>query len=113
MWRIEAVLQTAVLLPDQFGERGPAMTAIPVATEPAAIVGLHDEWAEVDAAALLVSQQAVGEQQGVAGVVDGAEGQPDAAFGHHAGGELAAGQAERSPADLLRGQFARRRLRPC
>jgi hypothetical protein len=88
-----------------------------------------------------VGQQAIAEQQGVGGVVDRGEGQPDAAFGHDAGGELVAGQpegdqlpvagqirevfdvhleqAEGRPAEFLSGQasgwgrgFLRRWLRP-
>jgi hypothetical protein len=41
-----------------------------------------------------VGQQSIAKQQGVGGIVDRRVGQPGAALGHHAGGELIAGQAE-------------------
>lgn len=91
---IEAVLTALPLLFHQLGERRQAVTAIPVTAELTAVVGLHNQVRQPDAAALEVGQQPVGEQQGVGGVVDGGESQPDGAFRDDAGGELVAGQAE-------------------
>jgi hypothetical protein len=54
--RIETVLPAAVLVLDELGERGQAVTPIPGAAELAAIVGLHDQLAEVHAAARQMSQ---------------------------------------------------------
>jgi hypothetical protein len=58
--RIETVLAAAVLLLDELGERWQAVTAIPVAPELAAIVGLNHQGAQIDAAAGQMSQQTVG-----------------------------------------------------
>jgi hypothetical protein len=94
--RVEAVLAAAVFLLDQAGE-GRGRAAVPSAAELAAVVGLHGKLLELDPAGGQVGQQAIAEQQGVGGVVDGGEGQPDAAFGYDAGGELVAGQPEGDP----------------
>jgi hypothetical protein len=92
--RVEAVLAAAVFLLDQAGEGRGRAAAVPSAAELAAVVGLHGKLLELDPAGGQVGQQAIAEQQGVGGVVDGGEGQPDAAFGYDAGGELVAGQPE-------------------
>jgi hypothetical protein len=99
--RVEAVLAAAVFLLDQAGEGRGRAAAVPSAAELAAVVGLHGKLLELDPAGGQVGQQAIAEQQGVGGVVDGGEGQPDAAFGYDAGGELVAEQAEGRPAEFL------------
>jgi hypothetical protein len=92
--RVEAVQAAAVFLLDQAGERRGGAAAVPGAAELAAVVGLYGEFLQLDPASLQVGQQAIAKQQGVGGVVEGGEGQPDAALGHDAGGELEAGQPE-------------------
>jgi len=91
---VEAVPAAAVFLLDQAGEGRGRAAAVPSAAELAAVVGLHGKLLEFDPAGGQVGQQAIAEQQGVGGVVDRGEGQPDASLGYDAGGELVAGQPE-------------------